>query len=108
MARVNDRALIEALRPLVAELIAEELEPVLAALQRSEEPSPWMTVREAAEYVRVSESTMRQWVSRDVVLSYLIEGRRLLRREDLDACPLPSRANSPGSAGTLRGATPKG
>ncbi len=48
--------------------------------------SPWMTLREAAEYLRVSQRTMRTLVVREQVTAYRINPRGALRFKagDLD------------------------
>ena len=50
--------------------------------------SPWMTLDEAAEYLRVSQRTMRTLVLRERVTAYRINPRGALRfkAEDLDEC----------------------
>ena len=48
--------------------------------------SPWLTLHEAAEYLRVSERTMRTLVVREQVTAYRINPRGALRfkANDLD------------------------
>lgn len=48
--------------------------------------SPWMTLSEAAEYLRVSQRTMRTLVVREQVTAYRINPRGALRfkADDLD------------------------
>ena len=48
--------------------------------------SPWMTLREAAAYLRVSQRTMRSLVARERVTAYRINPRGALRfkADDLD------------------------
>jgi excisionase family DNA binding protein len=48
-------------------------------------PSPWLTVSEAADYLRTSERTVQRLVTRHRVCSATIGRRRLLHRDDLDA-----------------------
>jgi excisionase family DNA binding protein len=99
--------MLEALRPLVAELVAEELDR-RQLVQNDDEPSPWMTVREGADHVHVKEGTMRKWVDRGVVPSYKIEGRRLIRRDDLDERPVRSRETKPRQRGNAPGRDTEG
>lgn len=49
--------------------------------------SPWMTTEQAAEYLSVSNGTMRNWRSRGEGPRYHLLGGRLVRYEveDLDA-----------------------
>jgi excisionase family DNA binding protein len=71
----------EMLRPLVLELVRAELDHLPA---RNPEPSPWLSVREAAAYLRLSEGSVRQMIRRGTLPSHKIEGRRLLHRTELD------------------------
>jgi excisionase family DNA binding protein len=59
--------------------IAERLE----ALEASD-PSPWLTVEDAARYLRRSQDAIRASIKRDAIPSYKIRGRRLLNRAELD------------------------
>jgi excisionase family DNA binding protein len=74
--------MLEALRPLVQELLQEELDRLPAG---EPEPSPWLGVRAAAAYLGVSEGSIRQMIRRGTIPSHKVEGRRLLRRDELDA-----------------------
>jgi len=48
--------------------------------------SPWLTVLEAAEYLRTTEDAIRAMVRRSDVPSHrTATGRRLFRRDELDA-----------------------
>ena len=49
--------------------------------------SPWMTLGEAADYLRVSQRTMRTLVARERVTAYRVNPRGALRfkADDLDA-----------------------
>jgi excisionase family DNA binding protein len=47
--------------------------------------SPWFTVTEAAEYLRVSDRTIERLVARGKLPSYAIGRRRLFHRDALDA-----------------------
>jgi excisionase family DNA binding protein len=84
-------ALADVLRAVVAELVATEVERQLAD-RDGDEPAPFLTVAEAAGYLRISEGLMRQKIRRHSIPSYKVEGRRLLRRQDLDEAVLGSPA----------------
>lgn len=88
-----ESGLLALLRPLVTQLVAEVIEA------RTPEPrsdrSPWLTVREAADYLRVSEGSVRQLIRRGTVPSYKLEGRRLIRRPDLDDVLLDKSNKAP-------------
>ena len=75
-------ALAEALRPLVAELVQEELERRLAAAG----PPRWLLVEEAAEQRHTTPGAMRARCERGQVPGALREGRRWLI-PSLDAAP---------------------
>ena len=47
--------------------------------------SPWLTVSEAAEYLRTSERTVQRLVKRGRIRTSAVGRRRLLHRDDLDA-----------------------
>ncbi len=59
--------------------------------------SPWMTLSEAAEYLRVSQRTMRTLVVREQVTAYRINPRGALRfkAHDLDQCLEPTVVPGP-------------
>ena len=59
--------------------------------------SPWMTLREAAEYLRVSQRTMRTLVVREQVTAYRINPRGALRfkADDLDKALEPTARPGP-------------
>ena len=59
--------------------------------------SPWMTLREAADYLRVSQRTMRTLVVREQVTAYRINPRGALRFKagDLDECLEPTMGPAP-------------
>lgn len=46
--------------------------------------SPWLSVREAAGYLCVSERKLQRLIARDRVRSTTLGRRRLLHRDDLD------------------------
>ncbi len=48
--------------------------------------TPWMTLEEAAEYLRVSERTMRTLIAKEQVAAYRVgpAGNLRFKRDDLD------------------------
>jgi len=76
-----EASLRETLKPLVVDVVRAELDHLP---DREPEPSPWLSVREAAAYLRLSEGSVRQMIRRGTLASYKVEGRRLIRRADLD------------------------
>lgn len=63
--------------------IAGEVERQLAEREQARAESPWMTVPEAAEYLRLSPKAIRNrlnWLPH-----HRLDGRILLRRDELDA-----------------------
>jgi excisionase family DNA binding protein len=71
--------LVAAIEQLVDERVAAALE------ERPEgSSSPWLTVPEAADYLRTSERTVQRLLKRRRIRTSAIGRRRLLRREDLD------------------------
>jgi excisionase family DNA binding protein len=56
-----------------------------------EGPSPWLTVDEAAAYLRVSARTMRSLVAKEQVTAYRVGsgGNLRFKGEDLDDCLEP-------------------
>ena len=59
--------------------------------------SPWLTLREAADYLRVSQRTMRTLVVREQVTAYRINPRGALRfkADDLDEALEPTARPGP-------------
>jgi excisionase family DNA binding protein len=105
----ESEAIVAALDTFVRERVAQEVARQLAEHEPSPDQSPWLSVREAAGYVGVSEGAMRQAIRRGAVPSFTFERRRLLRRQDLDDLLLRSASkSSPRDAGTSGGVTPKG
>ena len=53
--------------------------------------SPWMTLNEAAEYLRVSQRTMRSLIAKEQVAAYRVKpgGNLRFRKDDLDECLEP-------------------
>jgi len=78
-------SLAEALRPLVVELVEQELDRRHA---EQDDParsvSPWLSIAEAADYLRVSERKLARLIESGRVRSSTIGRRRLLHRDDLD------------------------
>ncbi len=74
---------------MLAELAreVEELRTRVQELEQGETPprSPWLSIAEAADYLRTSERTVHRLVNRNRVRSTTIGRRRLLHRHDLDA-----------------------
>jgi excisionase family DNA binding protein len=81
------RALVAAIRE-DSELRGElrELLAYTRATDRdADQASPWLSVTEAAEHLRVSERTLQRMAGRGRVRSSTIGRRRLYHRDDLDA-----------------------
>ena len=75
--------LVEALERLVDERVqaaVAELHPNGAGSS-----SPWLSLSEAAEYLRTSERTVQRLVKRSRIRTSTIGRRRLFHRDDLDA-----------------------
>ena len=74
---------------MLAELVrvVEELRARVQELEQGETAprSPWLSIAEAADYLRTSERTVHRLVNRNRVRSMTIGRRRLLHRHDLDA-----------------------
>jgi excisionase family DNA binding protein len=77
------RALLDVLRA-DAEL-RDELRGLLASESAREPDSPWLSGREAAEHLRVSERTVQRMTARGRVRSSTVGRRRLYHRDELDA-----------------------
>jgi excisionase family DNA binding protein len=79
--------LLAALSPdLVAaieELVAERVRGALEA-NGNGDGSPWLSIDEAAAYLRVSPRTLERRIAKGRVRSTSIGRRRLLHRDDLD------------------------
>jgi excisionase family DNA binding protein len=71
--------LVEAIDQLVEERVRATLEALA-----SNGGSPWLSLDEAAEYLRVSPRTLERQLARGRVRSSGIGRRRLLHRDDLD------------------------
>jgi excisionase family DNA binding protein len=79
-------------RLLSADLVAEierivdsRIEETLAARGGENGGSPWLTVGEAGENLRVSERQVHRLLTRGRIRSTCIGRRRLLHRDDLDS-----------------------
>ena len=73
-------AILGLLRPEVEAMITARVEA------RLPEPSPWLTVEEAAEYLKISSSAVRQRVYAGTLTCHYDSGGKMrFRREDLDA-----------------------
>jgi excisionase family DNA binding protein len=83
---VNDRLLIEVPAELV-DAIAERVKAELLAELRGQAGSPWLSERDAAAYLGVSERTLQRRVARGRLRSTTLGRRRLFHRDDLDALP---------------------
>jgi excisionase family DNA binding protein len=70
---------VAALEDLVDERVAERLEVSTVV-----DYSPWLSLDEAADYLRVSPRTLERQLARGRVRSTSIGRRRLLNRDDLD------------------------
>ena len=67
------------------ELVAERVTAAVAESENGERGSPWLSLREAAEYVGVSERTLERDVARGRLSSSTVGRRRLVHRDELDA-----------------------
>lgn len=73
--------LVAAIEEIVDERIRERLDGIADA---NGPASPWLSLEEAARYLRVSPRTLERRIARGRVRSTCIGRRRLLRRDDLD------------------------
>ena len=74
--------LTEALERLVDERVAAALDEKCDARSST---SRWMTIREAADYLRISERQLHRLLTRGRVRTSTIGRRRLVHRDELDA-----------------------
>jgi excisionase family DNA binding protein len=65
--------LLAGLRPIVGELVEQELAARLAEIA----PPAWMTLEEAADYLRTTKTALRQRAHRGQV-PHVVDGHRLL------------------------------
>lgn len=83
---MTDRALPLALPPEALEAIARRAaEVVLEQLGRADAGSPWLSLDEAADYLRVNRRTVERLIARGRVRSTTLGRRRLLHRDELDS-----------------------
>jgi excisionase family DNA binding protein len=82
-ARLEAMFAREALSALEA-LIAERIEAAFAARAHSN-GTPWLSLRDAAEYLAVSERTLERAIAKGRLRSSALGRRRILHRDDLDA-----------------------
>jgi excisionase family DNA binding protein len=80
LAAVLAPGAVNALEELVDELVSERL----AGHNANGDGSPWLSLEEAAEYLRVSLRTLERQLARGRIRSSEIGRRRLLHRNDLD------------------------
>ncbi len=68
------------------ELVAQRAAQLVLERQRQQpEPrSPWLTLPEAAEYLRVSERTLERFIARGRVRAATVGRRRIVHRGELD------------------------
>lgn len=95
--------LTAALRELVREEVTRQLsEHGLQTMNGSHaESSPWLSVAEAAVYVRISERKLQRLIAAGSVRSTTVGRRRLLHRDELDALV------SGGGGGAVRTVPPR-
>jgi excisionase family DNA binding protein len=74
--------LVDAIEQLVIETVRAEL---AAGPTAGGAASPWLSIGEAAEYLRVSERKLHRLIAGDRVRSTTLGRRRLLHRDDVDA-----------------------
>jgi len=79
LGRLLSADLVEEIERLVDGRIAE----ALASHEKGSESS-WLSIPEAAEYLRVSQSTIARMLKQRRVRSTYVGRRRLVRRSDLD------------------------
>jgi excisionase family DNA binding protein len=69
-------------------------------------PSPWLSVAEAAAYLKVKPRSLLLWVRQGKVRAYALSGTRRrvwrFRREDLDAALLSKPVVSSGPSSSVR------
>jgi excisionase family DNA binding protein len=82
----RDRLLVSLSPELVAAIEELVSDRVHAALEEGTivSSSPWLSLEESAEYLRVSPRTLERQLARDRIRSTSIGRRRLLHRDDLD------------------------
>jgi hypothetical protein len=84
-------ALLDALRPLVAELVEQELDRRLAAAEQTE----WLTVEEYAERRRTTPGAVHKRLERGQVEGAVREGKRWLIPAQAKVAPLENEGRAP-------------
>ena len=69
----------------IAELAERAAAIVFERVQRDGVASPWLSVRDGAAYLGVSERSLGRAITRGRIRSSTVGSRRLLHRDDLDA-----------------------
>jgi excisionase family DNA binding protein len=69
----------------IEELVEERVRGRVGIVEEHGSGSPWFSLEEAADYLRVSERTLERQIAHGRVKSTSIGRRRLLHRDDLDA-----------------------
>jgi excisionase family DNA binding protein len=72
--------LVEAIEQLVEERVREQLE----AAGTPSTSSPWLSLEEAGDYLRVSTRSLERRIAKRRIRSTTVGRRRLLHRDDLD------------------------
>ncbi|MDA8273010.1 MAG: helix-turn-helix domain-containing protein [Deltaproteobacteria bacterium] len=76
--------IIQEPEPIKAVLISQtDLESVLAKLT-AETTKKWLTLKEAASYLRISEISLRNFIRYKKISHYKIEGKLLFKITELD------------------------
>jgi Helix-turn-helix domain len=65
---------------------------VKSKIQAGHETSPYITVREAAEILRMSEISIRRYLTKKILVRYKAGGRTLLRHDEVVAMIKPEAA----------------
>jgi excisionase family DNA binding protein len=73
-------------------LIEERVAQQLASLRGSEADSPWLTVAEAASYLRTTPAAIYKRIKRGRLTAYRPEGSQILLRRDDLVLPGPQAA----------------
>jgi excisionase family DNA binding protein len=68
----------------IEELVSDRVRAALEAHSPNVDASPWFSLEEGADYLRVSPRTLERQLARGGICSTTIGRRRLLRRDDLD------------------------
>src|SRR5262245_26671703 len=78
-------ALLALLAPDIERMVDERVGERLAAYEAARRPTEWMTITEAAAYLRLTPAALRARARRGTVAAYHDNGRWLFRRSELDA-----------------------